>query len=58
MYEANLFFACINTLHVFKELWELYLFINFKDLISPTYVVTQDGVIHPLRSLRTEASGC
>ncbi len=39
MYEANLFFACINTLHVFKELWHLYLFIIFLLLITYTYVL-------------------
>jgi len=58
MYEANLFFACINTLHVFKELWHLYLFINFRFFIIYAYDYTQDDVIHALRWLRTEASGC
>jgi hypothetical protein len=44
MYEANLFFACINTLHVFKELWHLYLFIDIIFVISFSYVCTQDGL--------------
>ncbi len=42
MYQANLFFACINTLHVFKELWHLYLFIKLIDVISGAYEYTQD----------------
>jgi hypothetical protein len=41
MYEANLFFACINTLHVFTELCHLSLFINFIFLIIFTYDLTQ-----------------
>lgn len=60
----QIYFACINTLHVFTDLWHLYLFMNLRKIISFSYFRVQDRVVHPLRwlrillKLRTEASEC